>query len=166
MMGLVCPKCQRELLFSGEPPSFCGYCREPLPKTAGSSLAGDATLDLDAPARPKLGAGEIVGEFRLGPKLGAGGMGTVHEAIHVTTGQRVAIKRPAARLSGDPQQMERFRQEGRLASQINHARCVFVYTADEFQGRPYIVMELMAGTTLEDQIKGQGRPLPVQEAVE
>src|SRR5262249_50439872 len=124
MMGLVCPRCQRELLFSGEPPSFCGYCREPLPQTAGSSLAGDAT--------PKLGAGEIVGEFRLGPKLGAGGMGTVHEAIHVTTGQRVAIKLLAARLSGDPQQMERFRQEGRLASQINHARCVFVYTADEF----------------------------------
>src|SRR5262245_47279299 len=98
MMGLVCPRCQRELLFSGEPPSFCGYCREPLPKDAGSSLAGDATLDLDSPTTPKLGAGETVGEFRLGPKLGAGGMGTVHEATNVATGQRVAIKLLAARL--------------------------------------------------------------------
>jgi uncharacterized RDD family membrane protein YckC len=166
MMGLVCPSCQRELLFSGEPPSFCGYCRGPLPKDAASSLADGPTLDLDAPGTPRFAAGEIVGEYRLGPKLGAGGMGTVHEAIHVTTGQRVAIKVLAPRLSGDAQQMERFRQEGRLASQINHARCVFVYAADEFQGRPYIVMELMAGTTLEDQIKGQGRPLPVPEAVD
>jgi hypothetical protein len=166
MMGLVCPRCRRELLFSGEPPSFCGYCREPLPKEPGSSLAGDATLDLDAPSAARFASGELVGEYRLGPKLGSGGMGTVHEAVHVTTGQRVAIKLLAPRLSGDAQQMDRFRQEGRLASQINHARCVFVYAADEFQGRPYIVMELMAGTTLEDQIKGQGRPLPVTEAVD
>src|SRR4051812_49292652 len=94
MMGLVCPSCQRELLFSGDPPSFCGYCREPLPKEPGSSLAGDnaATLLVTTTVRVSSATGEVIGDFRLGPKLGAGGMGTVHEATHVTTGQRVAIK--------------------------------------------------------------------------
>src|SRR4051812_9694419 len=96
MMGLVCPRCQRELLFSGEPPSFCGYCREPL---AASSLAdASATLVADAIAIAPSAAGDVVGDYRLGPKLGAGGMGTVYEAVHVTTGQRVAIKLLAARL--------------------------------------------------------------------
>jgi hypothetical protein len=60
--------------------------------------------------------------------------------------------------------IERFRQEGRLASQITHPNCVFVLRADEDAGRPFIVMELMTGVTLRDLVKQHG-PLPPAEAV-
>src|SRR5262249_34153618 len=60
--------------------------------------------------------------------------------------------------------VERFRQEGRLASMVAHPRCVFVYAADEDAGRPYIVMELMPGDTLHDYLEKRG-PLPPHEAV-
>src|SRR5262249_1495241 len=56
------------------------------------------------------------------------------------------------------------RQEGRLASLIAHPRCVFVFAADEEAGRPYIVMELMPGSTLQDLVDRQG-PLPPEQAV-
>src|SRR5262249_41853483 len=58
----------------------------------------------------------------------------------------------------------RFRREGRLASALAHPRCVFVLAADEEAGRPYLVMELMPGDTLEDLVQRQG-PLPPAAAV-
>jgi hypothetical protein len=60
--------------------------------------------------------------------------------------------------------VERFRREGRLASRIAHPRCVFVLAADEDEGRPYIVMELMPGATLADLLEERGW-LPPGEAI-
>lgn len=96
--------------------------------------------------------------------LGAGGMGTVYEAESAATGQRVAVKLLAARLAANPSSVERFRQEGRVASQITHPRCVFVLRADTESGRPFIIMELMPGKTLKDLVDQTG-PLPHAAAV-
>ena len=60
--------------------------------------------------------------------------------------------------------VERFRQEGRLAGTLAHLRCVFVLGADEAHGRPYIVMELMPGSTLQTLIRERGSLEP-EEAV-
>src|SRR5262249_55375711 len=95
---------------------------------------------------------------------GSGGMGTVYEAKGEHTGQRVAVKLLAAPFAAQSHSLERFRQEGQLASLIAHPRCVFVLAADEEAGRPYIVMELMPGDTLRDLIERRG-PLPPAEAV-
>ena len=97
--------------------------------------------------------------------LGAGGMGTVYEAESAATGQRVAVKLLSARLAANPSSVERFRQEGRVASQITHPRCVFVLRADTESGRPFIIMELMPGKTLKDLVDQTG-PLPHAAAVE
>ncbi len=91
-------------------------------------------------------------------------MGTVYEAEDRQTGRRVALKRIAASGASSAEAIERFRREGRLASTIAHPRCVFVYAADEDQGQPYIVMELMPGDTLKDLVEQQG-PLPPEQAV-
>jgi hypothetical protein len=91
-------------------------------------------------------------------------MGDVYEARHDASGQLVAVKLISADVDSSPEAVERFRQEGRLASTITHPRCVFVMTVDEEAGRPYIVMELMPGRTLDDLVK-QGGPLPVAEAL-
>ena len=60
--------------------------------------------------------------------------------------------------------LQRFRQEGRLASTLANPRAVFVLAADEDNGWPYIVMELMPGNTLDDLVKQHG-PLPHEQAI-
>jgi serine/threonine protein kinase len=105
-----------------------------------------------------------VSGYRLVRKLGQGGMGRVFEAEEEATGRRVAVKLIAPEAITSREAMERFRQEGRLASSVSHPRCVFVIRADEADGRPYIVMELMPGTTLQDLVERDG-PLPIESAV-
>jgi hypothetical protein len=91
-------------------------------------------------------------------------MGSVFEAEDLASGRHVAVKLVAPEYLDSPDAVARFRREGRLASTIAHPRCVFVLAADEDAGRPYIVMELMPGTTLKDLVDERG-PLPVEEAV-
>jgi hypothetical protein len=91
-------------------------------------------------------------------------MGTVYEAEDLESGRRVALKLIAADSVASPEAVERFRREGRLASTITHPRCVFVLAVDEEEGRPYIVMELMPGETLQTLVDRSG-PLPPREAI-
>lgn len=126
------------------------------------SLAADSS-ESDPPP-PKDAAPSHVGGYRLVRFIGSGGMGNVYEAEAPTTGERVAVKLLSRRLTANPASVERFRQEGRLASQISHPRCVFVLRADADNGRPFIVMELMPGKTLKDLVDDRGR-LPVREAI-
>jgi hypothetical protein len=164
MVSLTCPQCGRTLEYSGAPPSFCAYCGTRL------NLAATADLDHEARTAPREDAAgpaeapEQVGGYRLLRPLGAGGMGSVYEAEEVASGRRVALKLIAPDVAASPQAVERFRQEGRLASAIAHPRCVFVLAADEEAGRPYIVMELMPGDTLETLVQKRG-PLPPEQAV-
>ena len=130
------------------------------PRFAETADAGSTNPD-EPPAEPQVTA---VGGYRLLRFIGAGGMGQVYEAEQEETGQRVAVKLLSGRLAANPGSVERFRQEGRVASQITHPHCVFVFRADADAGRPYIVMELMPGDTLKDHVDRRG-PLPVGEAV-
>jgi hypothetical protein len=107
---------------------------------------------------------EVVGGYRLLRRLGGGGMGSVYEAEDLRSGKKVALKLVLPEYAESPGAVERFRQEGRLASSLAHPRCVFVLAADEDAGRPYIVMELMPGQTLEDLVRDRG-PLPAEEAI-
>ncbi len=104
-----------------------------------------------------------VGGYRPLRLLGEGGMGRVYEA-EGPDGRRVALKLIAPSFAKSPNAAERFRQEGRLASQIAHPRCVFVHAADTDAGQPYIVMELMAGGTLKQFVEAKG-PLAPADAV-
>jgi hypothetical protein len=167
-MQLTCPRCCRFIEFEGERPSFCGYCGHHL-----SEKPSQATVDFDAAATPAPEARaasalepvpEVIGGYRLLRALGSGGMGTVHEAEEIASGRRVALKLIARDVDTSNATLDRFRQEGRLASLIAHPRCVFVLAADEEAGQPYIVMELMPGATLQDLVERQG-PMPPEQAV-
>lgn len=167
-MPMTCRHCRRELNFSGDPPSFCGYCGLPLSsleETASPHTALPPVEDRPPPAARADSMPASMGGYRLIRRLGAGGMGTVFEALDERTGHRFAVKVLAERLSESPSILERFRQEGRLASLVSHPRCVFIVAADEDNGRPYIVMELMPSFTLRDLIGGMERPLAAEEAV-
>jgi hypothetical protein len=179
-MQLACPACSRVLEYSGERPRFCAWCGQALPDarppdTAAYTPAEDslASPPASAVAETRVAATQAdaaepvpqtVGSYRLVRRLGKGGMGTVFEAEEATTGQHVALKLIRADCVASQEAIERFRQEGRLASLVAHPRCVFVLAADEEAGRPYIVMELMPGQTLHDLVHKQG-PLPPEQAV-
>jgi uncharacterized RDD family membrane protein YckC len=164
---LECPRCGRVLEFSGERPSFCAYCGQALADTtppARTDLLHEAATEAAAEAAPAAAAPQAVGGYRLLRLLGSGGMGEVYEAQDSASGRRVALKLVSAEYAASADTVQRFRQEGRLASAIAHPRCVFVLAADEDAGRPYIVMELMPGATLDDLIQRQG-PLSPEQAV-
>jgi serine/threonine-protein kinase len=106
----------------------------------------------------------INGRFRLDEQVGSGGMSTVYRAFDETLQRTVAIKLMHRSLSGDPQQLERFRREARAAARLSHPHVVTVIDAGEDDGHPYIVFEFVDGETLKGRIKRSG-PLPVVEAV-
>ena len=101
------------------------------------------------------------GRYRLERPLGHGGMATVYLAHDVELDRPVAVKLLAESLAGDQAFRRRFLREARLAARLSHPNVVGVYDAGEAEdGRPYIVMEYVDGSTLE----GRGR-LPPREAV-
>jgi hypothetical protein len=119
------------------------------------------------PSRPHDGEEDLperIAGYRLIRKLGSGGMGTVFEAEDEGQRQRVAIKLIAREYVTSQEAVDRFRQEGRLASAVTHPRCVFVLAVDEHVGRPYIVMELMPGTTLQTLVE-KGGPIEPADAI-
>jgi hypothetical protein len=164
-MQVACPRCTAVLEYVSERPAFCSRCGSPL-RDAAQATPGrelEATTTGAAPAT-EAAVPERVGSYRLLRPLGAGGMGSVYEAEDAATGRRVAVKLISPDYAESADAVERFRREGRLASTLAHPRCVFVFAADEEAGRPYIVMELMPGRTLEDVVAERG-PLPPGEAV-
>lgn len=104
------------------------------------------------------------GDYRLLGLLGRGGMGTVYEAEHLTTGRRIALKMLAHQLDS-PDMRQRFLREGRLAAGVNHPNSLYVFGSEEIEGLPVITMEIAGSGTLKDKLKAHG-PLPVTEAVD
>jgi uncharacterized RDD family membrane protein YckC len=171
-MHIICPGCRHVLSFTDRRPAFCSQCGERLRASDGpeATVAEPAALDpaatqVEPAAGPEGPPPDRIGGYRLLRALGSGGMGTVYEAEDVASGRRVAVKLIAPGVAASADAVERFRREGRLASTLVHPRCVFVLAADEEAGRPYLVMELMPGRTLEDLVAEQG-PLPPAAAVE
>ncbi len=106
----------------------------------------------------------IVGGYRLTELLGEGGMGRVFKAVD-SEGRPIALKLLSPKWATSEDALKRFKQEGYIASQINHPHCVFVHRVDEDQGTPFIAMELMSGQTLKDLVAQDG-PLPFRRSVE
>ena len=99
--------------------------------------------------------GRTVSHYRILEKLGEGGMGVVYVAEDTLLGRRVAIKTlNASRSSDDRHFRTRFLREARAVSALTHAHIATVYDYGETEdGQPYIVMELVKGTTLSELMR-------------
>jgi eukaryotic-like serine/threonine-protein kinase len=98
----------------------------------------------------RLEPGMRLGPYAVMSRLGSGGMGMVYEAEDTRLGRRVAIKLLHDRAALFPDAIERFRQEARTASALNHPNICTVYDVGEHESRPFIVMELVEGRTLRE----------------
>jgi tRNA A-37 threonylcarbamoyl transferase component Bud32 len=105
----------------------------------------------------------LSGRYRLGSKLGSGGMSTVYLAHDEVLDRPVAVKLLHQEISEEADQLERFRREARAAARLSHPNLVSVIDAGEDGGRPYIVFEYVEGETLKRRIQQQGG-LPSDEA--
>ena len=111
-----------------------------------------------------LAPGSRLDSYEIIATLGAGGMGEVYRARDATLKRDVAIKVLPAYLSQDPDRLRRFEQEAQAAAALNHPNILAVHRFGTFEGAPYLVSELLDGSTL-GRVLAHG-PLPARKAID
>ncbi len=109
--------------------------------------------------------GTTVGSFRIGRKLGRGGMGTVFLGEHAIIGSKVAVKVLHPHLASNPSQVSRFYAEARAVNLIGHENIVNIFdmsvippAGGDGPGRYYLIMEYLEGKALSTLTKGPADP--------
>jgi serine/threonine protein kinase len=95
----------------------------------------------------------VLGHYGIVSLLGSGGMGEVYLADDQTLGRRVAIKILPGNIAKDPDARRRMMREARAVAALDHPNVCTIYDVGEFDGRPYIVMQLIEGETLFDRLR-------------
>jgi eukaryotic-like serine/threonine-protein kinase len=105
---------------------------------------------------------ESIGPYRVRELLGKAGQSAVYAAVDPAN-KAVAVKLFSARLGEDAAALERFRREMAAVTPVSrHPHLVQVLTTGEEEGKPYLVMELVGGTSLDRALKA--RPVSMAEA--
>jgi predicted ATPase/serine/threonine protein kinase len=134
-------------------------------KEAGSQFLGAAALDVLQLASPApFTSGTKLGPFEIIELLGAGGMGEVYRARDPRLDRMVAIKILPAAFSADSGRLQRFAQEARSASALNHPNIITIYELGQDGSTHYIAMELVEGKTLRDLLVAGS--LPIRKTIE
>lgn len=108
----------------------------------------------DAPrAATRSLVGKTVSHYRIIAKLGCGGMGVVYRAKDLRLHRNVALKFSTNDMLAEPDAANWILREARAGSLVSHPNVCAVYDIGEFQGLPFLVMELLEGQTLKQRIK-------------
>jgi Tol biopolymer transport system component/tRNA A-37 threonylcarbamoyl transferase component Bud32 len=99
-----------------------------------------------------LSAGARLGVYVVGEPLGAGGMGVVYRARDSKLGRDVALKLLPDRTAADAERVARFEREARALAALHHPHIATLFGMEEFDGRHFLVMELVEGETLAERL--------------
>ncbi len=157
-MPVECPGCH-----SGNPEDsrFCMTCGESM-TPADSSFSQTRTIM--SPQEVQGGGKLIAGRYRILATLGRGGMGDVYKVRDTKLQEEMALKLLRPEIAHDPDVIQRFRNELKLARKITHRNVCRVFDFHEEEGTPFITMEYVEGENLKSLIKRRGG-LPEPEAV-
>ncbi len=128
-------------------------------KEAASPPPGKATGE---PTIGELEAGAVIaGKYRLLDKIGTGTFGAVYRARHLELDFDVAVKILLPSVTANEQSLKRFRQEGVAACRVRHPNAVTIYDGGATEtGVAFLVMELLEGESLADELKTSNRLSP------
>ncbi|MDB5311792.1 MAG: serine/threonine protein kinase [Gemmataceae bacterium] len=114
--------------------------------------------------RDRFGRLPVITGYEVRAEIGKGGMGTVYEAVDLTLHRPVALKLLAENLLTRPDHRLRFCDEAEAVARLDHPNIVRIFKVGEYDGRPYLVLELVRGGSLADRLSAVGR-LPVPETL-
>jgi eukaryotic-like serine/threonine-protein kinase len=107
--------------------------------------------------------GQIIGHYKIISRIGAGGMGEVYLAKDTKLDRNVALKILPSALAADRNRMQRFVQEAKAASALNHPNILTIHEVSEADGQRFIATEFIDGTTLRERLSS---PFEVEEALD
>src|SRR5215475_12271953 len=119
-------------------------------------MSSGESSSADDSAQRRLDPGTQIGSYRMESEIGRGGMGSVYRALDTKLNRAVAIKFLSDELA-DAAARRRFQREAQTASSLNHPHILTVHDVGEFDGRQYLVTELVDGGTLAEWTRLQRR---------
>ncbi|MEP6663743.1 MAG: serine/threonine-protein kinase [Verrucomicrobiota bacterium] len=133
---VTCGACQTKNFISGDLPQFdtvpCSKCGHPVMLPVSLQ------------------------QFELRAVIASGGMGTVFSAFDVNLQRNVALKMMKREMAEDQEVLESFYREARAGASLNHTNIIHIYTFDEIEGQPYLVMEVANNGSLDTRISNEG----------
>lgn len=156
--GAVCNRCGRTNRSGAQ---FCQSC--------GASLGGPGASAASTPLRSPTGMLPsnmiLTGRYIILSRIGQGGMGAVYKATDTLGNRIVAIKELSESTAATAREREEaraaFQREAEMLARLKHAQLPRVYDFFEDSGKQYLVMDFVAGETLETKLKQSPTGLPV-----
>jgi serine/threonine protein kinase len=144
-------------LDAGEPGTIDSFC-EGYPEAQRAALhercerIARIQRAMARPEAPDQPLGARIGDFVIREEIGSGGMGVVYRAEQLSLGREVALEVLPQHLTLSRRYVERFRNEARAIARLEHPGIVRVFTAGHETGAHFLVMELVAGGPLSDEL--------------
>src|ERR1700752_3320982 len=115
----------------------------------------------DSLTQTDLVSGTSIGPYEIIRRLGAGGMGDVYLAEDTRLGRKVALKLLPPNFTKDKERLQRFEQEARSASSLNHPNILTIYEIGEINQLHFIATEFIDGVTLRQRMRSSAMSLRV-----
>lgn len=163
----ACPSCQRKLELTDGPVSFKGLSSRPHAADDPNPWFLDrmkAAVRYTVTGRPDPGL--VLPGYEIEAEIARGGMGVVYRGRDTTVGRTVAVKMLPPEVTPDGDRLARFLTEARALAALQHPNVVQLFHAGDAAGRPFLVMEYVAGGNLRQSLRaGPWDPEPAAKLV-